>query len=100
MLLELSELRQIVIDHVDIAGIAFDEILVILLGWVERGKRRDLGNYWPLKCVGLAHLPNIRLSYALLLLGGVEDGRPVLAAFVRPLPVGLSRAVRHGDIHL
>src|SRR5258708_4387522 len=73
---------------------------MVLLSGVEAGERVDLRHDGPGIDLRLVELLNVGFGNALLLVRCVEDGGPVLRAFVRSLAVELRRVMRNGEVDL
>ena len=74
-------------------------ILVIPLRRIKRLQRHHLRHNRLPKNFRLIQLRNVSLGNLLLLIIPVENHRPVLRAFIRPLPVHLRRIERHREEH-
>jgi hypothetical protein len=72
-------------------------VLVIGLGGPEAPGRLHLGDDLPAEHARLVELGDIGRRNCLLAVAGGEDGRPVLGAGVRALPVELGRIVGHRE---
>jgi hypothetical protein len=83
-----------------IPGIPSAEVLVVLLSRIERLQFHHLGHDRRTEYPRPIQLSDIRFGNSLLFRIGIEDGRPVLRAYVMPLPVEFSRIVRHAEEHL
>lgn len=95
--LQFSQLRQVVDDDVRLIRIEREIVLVISLGWVKRLQRRDFSDDRAAIRMRRLQLGDVRFGYALLLVVGEKNGRSVLGARVRTLPVQFRRIVCDGE---
>src|SRR5579871_1628805 len=87
LLTQTIEFGQIVVDDIRIVWMEREIVLVIILSWVKGLERRNHRDNLSVKNLRLIQLAYISLGDALLIIGGKKDGRAILRAFVRALPV-------------
>jgi len=87
-------------DDGGLIGVPRQIALMVGLGGIEALERRDLGDDGAPEGVGPLQWVDVGLGDALLLVVGVEHGRAVLGAGVRPLAVELGGIVRDREDHL
>src|SRR5579883_3071783 len=86
----LAELRHFRRDHgaaIRLVAVVREILLVVVLGFVKRGKRLDLGYDRRTPQLGLRELLDDLLRRCLLLRGAIEDRGAILSPDVRPLAV-------------
>ena len=75
-------------------------VLMVGLRIVEPLQRHDLGDDGAPEHARCLELGDVAVGHALLVGVGIEDGRTVLRAGIRPLPVQFRRVMRDGKEHL
>src|SRR5207244_9791443 len=95
LLLQRSELREVVQRYVRIMGVACEKVLVVLLGRIEVVERSHLRHDGTREYLRLAQLIHIAERDLLLSLVRVEDRGAILGTHIRTLSVQLRRIVRH-----
>src|SRR5216683_6866250 len=86
-----------VVDDVGLVGVGLQVVLVIVLGAKEGFEGHDLGDNFPGIDLGGIELLDVGAGDALLFLIGIENGRAILRAVVRPLAIELRGVVRDGE---
>ena len=97
LLAKMSNFRRIVVHDVWVVRMECSIVLVIGLGCIESLQRNYLGHDGALEDLGFFELCDIRLGDPLLLVAAIENGRTILGAFVRTLPVQLRGVVGHRE---
>ena len=90
----MFDLGRIVEHDVGLVRMQRRVVLMIGLGGIERLQRHDLGHDRPRKYFRLIKLSDVSLGDPFLLIVAVENGRPVLRAFVGALAIKLRGIVR------
>src|SRR6266403_4383119 len=96
-LLQVLDLRNVVIGNIGLVGVQRQVVLMIGLRRIKRFQRADLGHDRLLVDLGGVELGDIGLRNLLLFVAGGKDRRAILRAGVRALAVQLRRVVHDGE---
>jgi hypothetical protein len=83
----MRDLRRVVIDDVGLVRVQCRVILMVGFRRIKGLQRHYLGHDGAGEHFGFVELRDVGLRNLLLLLVAIENHRPVLAAFIRSLPV-------------
>src|SRR5436309_7160776 len=94
LLTKVFHLGQIVHPDVWAVEMMCEVVLMVAFSFVKTGQADHLRHDWPLEYFGLIELSDVSLRDPFLLFVCDKDGRSILGAFVRSLPVQLRGIVR------
>lgn len=85
------------LGNIGLIGVLTRVILMVWLGWVERGQGFKGSDNGPGEDFTLVELCDVRLGDVFLLIVGVENSRTVLRADIGALAIELCRVMSHGE---